>query len=661
MKWLARLLNSEAAPRSAASTGVVAGAPAAAAAPTTPTTAAEHLRKGNALLEQGRLAEAAQQYRECIRADALHAGAHVNLAFTLIESGQPGEALAPLRRAVALAPASHDAHYLLGMALQAQLALAPAIEHLEKAIALKPDLLVAYRDLGKALHVIGQHDRAKAILRAGIEVDPRSADLHYFVGNIELHQMMLDEALASYRRALAIQPDYAAVHSNMAQALLDLCDFEGATAAARRALAIDPSLHFARSNLLMTLSSDAKHSPEEYLAEARLYGTMLMAGTAPRVAASSEAREASTTGTTRRLRVGFVSGDLRNHPVGYFLESVLAHWDNALGMEAIAYSNHPAHDDLTARLKERFGAWRDIWGMSNDAAARQIESDRIDVLVDLSGHTAENRLPLFARRPARVQASWLGYWASTGLPTMDYLLADRVSVPPEQRVQFTETIWYLPETRMCFSPPAGPGVPEVSRPPSVNAGHVTFGSFQRQVKLNDSVLALWARVMQAVPGSRLRLQSAQMKTATARIQLLQRLAAAGIDSARVQLAVPGPRIEYLAAHAEVDIILDTFPHGGATTTCEALWMGVPTLTLAGKTMLARQGASLLACAGLAEWIAADQDDYVARAVRLAGDPAALARLRRGLREQVAASPLFDAARFTVNLQSALRGMWHAQP
>jgi protein O-GlcNAc transferase len=636
MNWLARLTKRD-------------GASAIQAE----TTAAGHIRAGNALLDQGRLDAAAAKYRQAIQVDATSADAHVNLSFALIELGRQGEALATLRRAVALAPTSPDAHYLLGTALQQELALAPAIEHFERAIALKPELLVAYRDLGKALHDAGQHDRARTVLQAGLAVDARFTDLHFFLGNIELHQMRLDEALASYRQALALQPDYAVVHSNMAQALLNLCDFRGAAAAARRALEIDPWMHFARSNLLMTLSSDMQYSSDEYLAEARRYGDLVTARLAPyKVEALPGATEPA-----RRLRIGFVSGDLRSHPVGFFLESVLAHWNSGLGMEAVAYSNHPAHDDLTARLKSRFNMWRNIWGLSDEAVARLVVSDGINVLVDLSGHTAENRLPLFARRLAPVQVSWLGYWASTGVPTMDFVVADPISVPPEHRSQFTESIWHLPETRLCFAPPAGPGVPEVSSLPALRAGHVTFGSFQRLTKLNDGVLRLWARVLHALPGSRLRLQSTQMKDPSARASLLQRLAAAGIDTARVQLAAPGTRLEYLAAHAEVDILLDTFPHSGATTTCEALWMGVPTITLAGATMLARQGASLLGCAGLAQWIAADEDDYVARATQHASDLEALSRLRSGLRQQAQASPLFDAVRFAAQLQKALHSMW----
>lgn len=655
MNWLARLFrfgpssDEPAAPDQSPQSVAIAQPPQ-----TREQTAAAHIKIGNALLDEGRFEDALQRYRQAILVDCMHVGAHVNLGFTLVQLGQMTEALAALRQALALDPKSHDAHYLIGTVLLSQHAFTTAIVHLEQAIALKPDLLVAHRDLGKVLHDIGQHERAKTVLHAGVAIDPQFADLHYFLGNIALQQMELDDALTSYDRALAIQPDYAAVHNNRAQVLLDLCEFGSAAAAARKALALDPSMHAARSNLVMTLSVDGHCSPEDYLVEARLYGELLMAQKGSVTSSRAAVNHVQTSTAARHLRVGFVSGDLRNHPVGFFLDNVMAFWDRSLGLEAIAYSNHPSCDELTARLKTRFSAWRDLSIMPDEAAARQIESDGIDVLVDLSGHTPENRLPLFARRPAPVQVTWLGYWASTGLPTMDWLLADPTSIPPDRRAHFTESIWYLPDTRLCFTPPAGAGVPPVSVLPARDAGYVTFGSFQRLTKLNDDVLALWARVMQALPESRLRLQSRQMQDRTARAHLLQRLQVAGIDAQRVQLVEASARLEYLAAHAEVDILLDTFPHTGATTTCEALWMGVPTLTLAGTTMLARQGASLLGCAGLADWIARDKDAYVAFAVRHASDLDTLGRLRASLREQVAQSPVFDAARFTANLQTALR-------
>ena len=577
-------------------------------------------------------------------------GAHVNLGFVRLEQGRPQDALMPLQAAVALDARSHDAQYLLGTALLERSAFGVAVKHLELALQLKPNLLVAYAKLANALYHDGKPNDAEAVLHRGLALDSGLAELHFYLGNVLAGQMKLTRAIASYERSLAIDAGNAAVYSSMAPALLQLGDGRRAATVARQALAIDPSMQQARSNLLLALSSDPDVSPEAYLAEARLYGELVSATTTQPAAARSLPTGAKGAPSTR-LRVGFVSGDLRSHPVGYFLEAALVHWD-ATRMDAIAYSNNRDEDALTARLRAHFVAWRDIASLDDDAARRMIQADGIDVLVDLSGHTPGNRLTLFARRTAPVQITWLGYWASTGVPAMDYLLADRISLPESEQRGYTETIRYLPDTRLCFMAPTGSNVPPVSELPALSAGRITFGSFQRLAKLDDAVLRLWARVLRAIPGARLRLQSAQMSDTEARELLLRRLAAAEIESPRVSMIGPMARSDYLAAHAEVDMILDTFPHSGATTTCEALWMGVPTLTLAGQTLLARQGASLLTSAGLPEWIAASEDEFVGLAVAQAGDVHALARLRATLRETLLKTPLLDVRGFSAALQTA---------
>jgi predicted O-linked N-acetylglucosamine transferase (SPINDLY family) len=277
------------------------------------------------------------------------------------------------------------------------------------------------------------------------------------------------------------------------------------------------------------------------------------------------------------------------------------------------------------------------------------------VLIDLAGHTAHNRLPVFACRPAPVQVTWLGYFASTGLAEIDYLLADAVGVPPEHQGHFTETVWYLPVTRLCFSVPAG--APAVAPLPALRNGAVTFGSFQNLAKLNDDVLALWARVLHALPSSRLRVQHKRLLDHVVAETLLRRLQQIGIAADRISLQGPMPRHEYLAAHGEVDLILDTFPFPGGTTTCEALYMGVPTVTLAGDRMIGLQGASLLTAAGLGDWVAHDPQRFVELAVARATDLDALAQLRACLRDRVLASPLFDAPRFAGHFEAALWAMW----
>jgi predicted O-linked N-acetylglucosamine transferase (SPINDLY family) len=288
-------------------------------------------------------------------------------------------------------------------------------------------------------------------------------------------------------------------------------------------------------------------------------------------------------------------------------------------------------------------------------AAQQIRDDGIHILIDLGGHTRFNRLATFARKPAPVQVSWLGYFATTGVPGMDYLLTDAISVPPQDLAHFTEDIVYLPETRLCFTQPAE-DVNVAPLPASIN-GHITFGCFQNLRKINDKVLDLWARVLHAVPSSVLLIKNKQLEDPITRQNFVKQMAAAGIVRDRVIMEGQSSYRDYLEAYADVDLMLDTFPFPGGTTTCEALWMGVPTLTLTGDRMISLQGASMLSCVGLTDWIAADSDDYVAKATAKAADTAALAQLRAGLRARMAGSALVDAVRFSRHFESALEHMW----
>jgi predicted O-linked N-acetylglucosamine transferase (SPINDLY family) len=350
-----------------------------------------------------------------------------------------------------------------------------------------------------------------------------------------------------------------------------------------------------------------------------------------------------------------VSGDLHSHPVGYFIEGLLAHLDRRR-LELVGYPTAVHSDELTARLRRRLDYWKAIVGLSDQAAAERIHADGIDILIDLAGHTAHNRLPVFAFKPAPVQVTWLGYFATTGLSQMDYLLADPVSVPLAHQGHFSETIWYLPDTRLCFTAPQVE-LPVVPLPALARGGRVMFGNFQNLAKLGDEVLARWAAILAGCPGAWLRLQNKQLADAGVREQLRQRLRSAGIDPQRVAMHGPQQRQAYLAAYGEVDIVLDSFPYPGGTTTCEALWMGVPTVTLAGERLIARQGASLLSAAGLADWVAATPAEYVDKALSFARDLPALAGLRARLRAQMLASPLCDAPRFARHFESALWAMW----
>lgn len=606
------------------------------------------LRQGNELLSRGKLNEAAECYGKAISINPVYAPAHLNLGFVLKEQGLHDDAARSLEQAIRLNPKMEDAHYLLGGIAEAQGNLHAAIEGYDKALAIKPDFEIVFRDLCRALFLSGEHARAKEVILKGISLNPQVADFHYYLGNLCMHENKLDDAVACYRKALAIQPDSIAVHTNMGKAYINKGDIENATNWYRQALQLDPASIEAMSCLLFAQAFDLACPPARYLADARRYGSTVLSAARP-YTGSIENRH-------QPLRVGLVSGDFLSHPVGFFLEGVLKHLKSSR-IELLAYPTVSREDDLTVRIKPCFDAWHPIAGLSDEAAARRIHDDGIHILIDLAGHTSHNRLPVFAWKPAPVQASWLGYFASTGVPGMDYLLADRTSVPEFYREYFTETIWYLPDTRLCFTPPTATDEHRPAPLPAPRNGYITFGCFQNLSKINDDLLAAWGRIFRALPQARLRVQCKQLGDPAARETLLQRFSGVGIAVERVKLEGPAGREDYLAAHAEVDAILDTFPYPGGTTTCEALWMGVPTLTLAGKSLLSRQGASMLTCTGLEDWIAGDVDEYVAKAVGLAGDIDRLAQLRAVLREKVLASPLFDAPRFAANLEDALHEMW----
>ncbi|MBI1889502.1 MAG: tetratricopeptide repeat protein [Burkholderiales bacterium] len=574
---------------------------------------------------------------------------HSNVGNALREQGRPEEALACYRRALAIKADLPEAHYNLGNALQALGRFAEAAQSYRQAIQIRPHYAEAFNNLGTALKNIGQFEASYDSYRQALALNPNQAETYSNLSNVLRELGQSEAAAASARQAIAIRPDYAEAYNNLATAMEDLGKLDEAIAGYKRTLDIKPDLINARSNLLFVSNYSANQTPANALEQARQYGQIVSQNIG-----SARFSSWPYVPHPQRLRVGLVSGDLFKHPVGFFLEGVLAHIDPA-HIELIAYSSNSKEDELTQRIRPYFSAWKNLCHLSDEAAANLIHADGVHVLIDLSGHTKLNRLPVFAWKPAPVQASWLGYFATTGIAEIDYVLADKVSVPEQDRDQFIEGIWYLPETRLCFSAP-DETIP-VAPLPALAKGAITFGCFQNLSKVGDEVLAAWSQIFTALPNARLRMQCKQFDAPTQKDRMLQRLSSAGIAASRVMLHGSTPRASYLAAHAEVDMILDTFPYSGGTTTCEALWMGVPTLTLEGKTMIARQGAALLKAAGLVEWIAYCKQDYIDKAILFANDVHALAQLRSTLRQQAGASPLFDATRFARNLENALWEMY----
>ncbi len=572
---------------------------------------------------------------------------HINLGNVYKKTGQYESAVSSYQRALAIQPRDADAHNNLGIALKARGQYDAAIAAYLQAIEINPNLAEAYFNLGNLLHELGKLRDAVANFNQALAVRPNYLRACRGLGK-SLHDLgEYDAALNIYRQALSFDARYGDVYVNLANLLVETGQFQAARENFERALEVSPDTVETYGDLHFVLHYFAHEPMESSLAVARTFGRLVQ-HKAKRM--THRLRET----TPSRLRIGIVSGDMRIHPVGYFLESLIAQLDQNR-FELIAYPTYYKTDALSARIQAACSAWKPIYGKSDADAAAMIQADGVHILLDLSGHTAYNRLSLFAWKPAPVQASWLGYFASTGVAEIDYILADETGVPADRHGQFIEKVWYLPDTRLCFMQPSDE-IP-VAPLPALTAQAFTFGCFQAFAKINDTVLSAWSLILQALPQAKLRVTNKQFNQPGIQAHFQQRLRQCGIAPERVELCGSLPRAAYLAAHAEVDMMLDTFPYPGGTTTCEALWMGVPTLTLAGETLLARQGASLLTAAGLSDWVANSKNEYIAKAIQLTSDLPKLAALRAGLRQQVLASPLFDAPRFARNFEAALWGMW----
>lgn len=647
---------------------------------------AEWRKRGNACLRDGKLEEAHQCYRNGMLADPSDAICYSNLGYVLVQLGRWAEAEEMLVKAVERNPADFDGYYLLGNLARDRNELSAAVASYRVALAINPKFDVCRRDLCIALAQSGQPNEARIVMSQGPAFGTDTVNYHFFSGNLHQASGNPSAAIASFLLAKQLKPEESSILINLSNAQIQVGDFSAAlrtsqslikfepdsaqayAAAAvayqrcgqpdasiesyRHALQLNPQYLIAQQNLLNGLTYFPDFSAADYLKEAQSFGQKVSARAKPYTQWLCHWRQTNA----RPLRVGFVSGDLRAHPVGMFLASVLAAIDPA-EVTCVAYSNAVNEDSLTEYLKTCFVEWNQVTSMVDKDLAEKIHSDRIDILVDLAGHTDATRLPVFAWRPAPVQVAWLGYWASTGVAEMDYLLVDRVSVHEDEAQYYSERLWFLPETRLCLSPPCPPSESDL---PALRKGYLTFGSYQAPNKISDAVLALWSQVLARVPSARLRLQGVPLIYEETVADIKRRLVKAHIDLDRVDLVDRVMRGEYLQSYKEVDVVLDTFPYPGGTTTAEALWMGVPTVTLTGCTLLARQGESMLRCTGLGDWVAHTEQEYVQLAVDKVSDLPRLAALRAVLLHSVPTSPLFDGVRFARTLEAAFKGMANAR-
>ena len=592
---------------------------------------------------------AIQSFQNAIKINSAYAEAYYGLGIVYKLTENLKLSALNIEKSISIDSKFLDAYKLLGEIKSQEGDRETAILNYQKVTELEPDSPDAFIMLGCLYTDLGQLHKAIKYTKEAVSLRKNSPDVYFALGNILSTQGKFPEAVENFQHALQLRPDYVDVKNNLASALLAMGRNDDAVEFYRDVVRAQPTHLVALQNVAFCLSFESGVLPAVYLNSAKKFGDVVSSKAKSYISWKQEPLN------DRALKVGLVSGDLRQHPVGFFLESVLTYLDIEK-IEIHAYSNRTTNDPFQESLKSRVSSWSAIEGLSDEAAAKLIHDAELDLLIDLSGHTGMNRLAMFAWRPAPVQASWLGYWASTGVSEIDYILADRHSVLPEHHHHFSERVWYLADARMCFTPPSAVYELVPSQPPSVKNKHITFGCFQSIRKLNPNVLALWGRIHQQLPDAKFRLQGTGFTDPKISADLLQRLADVGIATSSVSLHASLPGYEYLKCHSEVDIILDCFPFPGGTTTCDAIWMGVPTVTMAGSTMLSRQGVSLLMYAGLPDWVAQSGDEYVAIAVTKASDTKQLSRLRASLRQQVFESALFNAPGFSSSLQDTFIAM-----
>ncbi|MCC6212857.1 MAG: tetratricopeptide repeat protein [Burkholderiales bacterium] len=648
---------------------------------------AEKMRRAGELRASGSLAEACEVLEEVLLGRADHLEALTAIWEMLFDSGSPGSAVDWINKAIAARGDVAMFHYMLGCCFQAQAKVDDAVTSFARAVELDPRFAKAFNNLGCTLEASGNlrgalecYDRALELdtrlaqasynkgnalrqlgdlvnaivcMRAGLAIDPRHADWHCNLGDLLFDGLELDDAVASYRRAIEVDAGYARGWLGLGMCMQGLGRNEEAETHLRKAIELDPKLAQAGGNLLLVLHNLHGDDAGRMLAEHRAWAKRHATGIPWQAARTDEERR-----RRGRLKIGYLSPDFRRHPVADFIEPVLASHDRH-AFQVFCYSTTTRPDATTRRIEALCEHWRDVSGVRDDLIAERMRFDAIDILVDLAGHTGGGRMALMARKLAPVQVSWLGYPNTTGLHAIDYRFTDSYADPLGASEAFhAEKLLRLPDGFLCYRPPAGAPAPGAA--PARARGYVTFGSFNNLSKLTDAMVALWSRILASVPRARLVLKAYGLAAASARRELLARFARHGIGAERLELLPPLDAFDaHLAAYLDIDIALDTFPYNGTTTTLEALWMGVPVVSLAGKTHVARVGLSILSRAGLADLVASGPEEYLAKAVALAQDAGRRDALRAGMRERLRDSPLLAEKTFTRGLEGAYREIWEA--
>lgn len=562
--------------------------------------------------------------------------------------GDFGPAIACFEKAVALDPHHADARNDLGNSYVFAGRLDEAARCFEERIRENPELAMSYANLANVCNQRGDPARAETLLRQAIKLDPAHWRMRLNLGWMLLSTNRVTAAIEVFREAIALAPDIADGYGMLGAAYQKQGRFAEALACAQRALALESASEKPHQLALFILQSSQELSPRQLAAAHQKWAERYADGYG-----QASRRYPNPPDPGRKIRVGYVSADFNQHPVAYFIDPVLAARDRGV-FDVVCYSSGRV-DEWTRRIRGYGQQWRQTDRLGDAELAQLIEQDRIDILVDLSGFTLGNRLLAFARKPAPVQVSWLGYFNTTGMRAMDYLIVDSQLAPPEEEAPFIEEPLRLPGCYLTYQFP--PYAPAVAPAPCLRQRHMTYGCFNSLSKVGFRLVDVWAEILRRAPAARLIMKNFSFADEGTRNLYRERFDRCGIAPERVDVLGPSPQTELLRFYGEVDVALDPFPYNGGTTSCEALAMGVPVLTMRGDRLVSRVGATILHNAGLDSLIASSETEYIEKAVELGRNPAAVAEMRAGMRSRLAASTLCDTAGFTRKLENAYRDIW----
>jgi predicted O-linked N-acetylglucosamine transferase (SPINDLY family) len=616
-----------------------------------PYNADAYFNMGTIFEKKGLAYEAIAQYQKAQQLSPRRDDVYFKIGTIFKEKGLLDNALSYLRLAAQMNPHSSDSLINLGAVLRDKGNLDEAIVCYKNVIAINPGHFEAYNNLGIVYSDRGLFDESIKCFQKSIELNPNFAEAYNNLGNVYRTQGMVRQAAVCFETALLKNPMSAEARNNLGIVLEEQGKPDEAEARYRQAVTLKPDMHTAYSNLLLLMNYSRGYDAETIFAEhikfSKLYAEPL---------ASTIVSHTNNRSLDRKLKIGYVSPDFRQHSVAYFIEPVLAAHSTDI-FEIFCYSDVLSPDKVTERLRQYDVKWTNIVGISDPQAADMIRQDRIDILVDLAGHTGPNRILLFTRKPAPLQISWIGYPNTTGFVAMDYKIVDNFTDPPGMTEQFySEKLIRMPDSFLCYMPDRES--PEIGDSPAAKKRNITFGSFNKYSKVTPHVIEIWTKILKKAPDTRLVMKARSFADEATRSDAVEKFVREGVSPERVETLPPHQSVkEHIAAYNEIDICLDTFPYNGTTTTCEALWMGVPVITLEGQSHVSRVGFSILSNTCLQEFIAKTPEEYVEKAVNLANNIAQLQLLRQTLRDKMLRSPLMDKQRFTHRLEDIYRRIW----